>query len=358
MKPSRIFSFSFLFVIAIQIFFGTTFTNVARLVIMLEKIDPSLHSVKIQLVSPEKKQEIREWQKGDNKIEFFLAREGTYTVRIQAVSLDGETNLMLTTLHVIQGKRFLITVSPGKSLSIDEASLEQRVPRDGLVAEYLFDGNADDTSGNQNHGELRAPKWYSPPFLTNGRKEVPKTAYYFPGREEINVMGPYIDCGNGPSITNIQDKLTVSLWIKPSVLRTRNLQIIGRQSNPLLGGWGIWINMDGKLLFNLSKDGETVELWNDKVQLTTNRFYHIVAMYDRKKGVASVYINNKKQTWENLFYSLTYPLTPNRIVFHEDHLMIGGFWGCGISYFEGIIDDVRIYNRILTDEEVEALYRE
>lgn len=227
-----------------------------------------------------------------------------------------------------------------------------------LVAEYLFDGNANDSSGNKNDGVLRAPKWYSPPFLTNGRKGIPQTAYYFPGREEINVMGPHIDCGNGPSITNIQDELTVSLWIKPAVLRTRNLQIIGRESNPLLGGWGIWINMDGKLLFNLSKDGEAVELWNSKVQLTTDRFYHIVAMYDRKKGVASVYIDNKKQTWENLFYSLTYPVTPNSIVFHEDHLMIGGFWGCGISYFEGIIDDVRIYNRILTDEEVEALYRE
>lgn len=28
------------------------------------------------------------------------------------------------------------------------------VPRDGLVAEYLFDGNANDSSGNGNHGDV------------------------------------------------------------------------------------------------------------------------------------------------------------------------------------------------------------
>lgn len=355
----QLYIFFCLFVVAVQMFFGTTFSNAAKVVVLLEKLDPSFQLIEMRLISPEKKEEKRVWQKGNSyEIEFFPSTEGRYIVRIEAISSNRETNLMLTTLMVKQGKQFFIRVSPGKYLSIVDSLLERKIPREGLVAEYLFDGNANDTSGNKNDGVLRAPKWYSPPFLTNGRKGIPQTAYYFPGREEINVMGPHIDCGNGPSITNIQDELTVSLWIKPAVLRTRNLQIIGRESNPLLGGWGIWINMDGKLLFNLSKDGEAVELWNSKVQLTTDRFYHIVAMYDRKKGVASVYIDNKKQTWENLFYSLTYLLTPNSIVFHEDHLMIGGFWGCGISYFEGIIDDVRIYNRILTDEEVEALYRE
>ena len=38
------------------------------------------------------------------------------------------------------------------SIDLDNNDNSSIVPRDGLVAEYLFNGNANDTSGNNHHG--------------------------------------------------------------------------------------------------------------------------------------------------------------------------------------------------------------
>ena len=74
-----------------------------------------------------------------------------------------------------------------------------QIPKDGLVAHYPFNGNANDMSGNGNHGIIYGAT------LTTDRCEKPNSAYYFDGKSYIRV--PY-----SPSLNSHTNELTVSFW--------------------------------------------------------------------------------------------------------------------------------------------------
>ena len=75
------------------------------------------------------------------------------------------------------------------------------VQSNGLVAYYPFDGNADDASGNENHGTV----YEAGP--TTDRFDSPNSAYEFDGIDD------YIDIGNDASL-NISSKITIRLLWK------------------------------------------------------------------------------------------------------------------------------------------------
>ncbi|MBF0232848.1 MAG: hypothetical protein HQK65_07400 [Desulfamplus sp.] len=56
------------------------------------------------------------------------------------------------------------------------------VPRDGLVAEYLFGGNANDSSGNGNHGAVNGAT------LTTDRFGNSNSAYNFDGVNDYCIV--------------------------------------------------------------------------------------------------------------------------------------------------------------------------
>ncbi len=81
--------------------------------------------------------------------------------------------------------------------------------------------------------------------------------------------------------------------------------------------------------------------------LNTNIWYHFAATF--VSGNSKIYLNgalNNSSTWG----ITTLPLASARI------LRIGENQPGGDEYFNGIIDEVRIYNRALSDQEIKALY--
>ncbi|MBK9149315.1 MAG: hypothetical protein IPM12_16040 [Flavobacteriales bacterium] len=77
--------------------------------------------------------------------------------------------------------------------------LPSYVPTTGLEAWYPLNGNADDLSGNGNHGSEYNTT------LTTDRDGVANAAYSFNG------VNSYIDCYNFQAVVNIP-QLTVSAW--------------------------------------------------------------------------------------------------------------------------------------------------
>ena len=81
------------------------------------------------------------------------------------------------------------------------------ITRDGLIAEYLFNGNADDTGGSGFHG------------LVNGatpgpdRFGTPNSAYTFDGKDDYIIVSP------PPRLTNVA--LTVSVWARCDASKQR-----------------------------------------------------------------------------------------------------------------------------------------
>ena len=87
----------------------------------------------------------------------------------------------------------LFALALGVNLS---AQVPDYVPIDGLVAWYPFNGNANDESGNGNHGIIDGP------LLTANRFGNYESAFEFEDNGQIQISLTEIAIGNGPTTIN------------------------------------------------------------------------------------------------------------------------------------------------------------
>ena len=225
------------------------------------------------------------------------------------------------------------------------------IPTEGLVAHFPFDNNAQDYSDNQNHAS------YINGNPTTNRNDEADKALLFDGEDEYVEIPPqdYLSIAN-------TGQLTISVWIRPDV-----------NDFPGSSGTTGYVNLLGK--------GEGGGSWeyafriNNKAASQTNRittyahnfagggsstyvqeafepyeWMHIVVVYNYLENTIQVY-KNGKFVRQNTNYSSTYApgigTAPLRIATRNFS-----------TYFTGAFDDLRIYNRPLTDLEIGTLYNE
>lgn len=211
-------------------------------------------------------------------------------------------------------------------------------PLDGLVAYYPFTGNAQDQSGGSNDGILHNVIPASDRF---GNMD---SAYRFDANSYIEI--PYnqsFDFGTGD--------FTLSAWIKTS----GDGWIITRGYEDKDGERGYLLNIIGGSLgfYNLSIGGPGGIGVSIPV-LKDNAWHHIAAVRDEYK--LKLYFDGELAGSSNygaygIDYSSSHPLYIGAIVYYS-----GDTAASKNTTFDGMIDDVSIYNRALTDAEIEELY--
>jgi hypothetical protein len=220
---------------------------------------------------------------------------------------------------------------------------EQGVPEDtwtrGLVAAYNFDEGSGDTlynaaaTGSVNDGTLmNNPTW------TTGAPagDSPSHALEFDGTDD------YVDCGNDSSL-DITDAITIEAWVKPAVVETGDVQrsIVTKRYN----GQESWqfVIWQGKIYYSFWTGGVNTETQGVTV-LSSNTWYHLVIIYDGAN--VRLYLNAVQDK--------VLPHTGDIDVKTGD-INIGVF-NSDTDYFNGAIDEVKIYNRALSAEEVRYHY--
>ncbi|MDM8560812.1 LamG domain-containing protein [Candidatus Parabeggiatoa sp. HSG14] len=196
----------------------------------------------------------------------------------------------------------------------------------GLVAYYPFDGNANDESGNGNHGENHGAT------LVKGKFGK---AYSFNGKDSRIKL----------SASAIQGtELTINVWVNPRNIDGETL-ISGAnrsESNEYL----IYV-MAGKLkLYNRHRNESVSFTIND------NQWHNLTVV--TKIDQTSFYIDGLLK--ETLKFSLEAPLKIEGLWLGGDQDVLNGGWQTG-DQFDGVIDELRIYNRVLSDFEIRNLYR-
>lgn len=234
---------------------------------------------------------------------------------------------------------FFLLVSPFCSAQIN---LEK-----GLQAYYPFNGNANDESGNKNHPV------FNNATITTDRLGNKNSAYHFNG------VYQYMRIPNHPSI-NFQDKITLSLWVRPTGFYydiCHASQLIskgGGNYNPgnyalrfddalYTAGSGCNGSLCDTLHQNFRGTGTVLSPYGGEF-IKKNQWYNVLYTNDGK--TAKLYVNCE------LKYSVVFPetFTNNEDLFFgksDDSLF--PFW------LNGDLDDIRIYNRALTDEEITFL---
>ena len=216
----------------------------------------------------------------------------------------------------------------------------------GLVAWYPFDGNASDMSGNGNDGTVYGAT------LGEDRNGEAGKAYEFDG------VNDWIDLNN----KLITENFTLSLWTQIDLNHTvesdeqgvvlhsayyngRGLITFYRAEDYLSLPEGLEFRFHtGTSLSNQKTsydEGEITDFgnWNNLVITHTNGAvtYFYNSSLAKSVSVSSFVVTN------------SYPYTNNGETIGK------ASWSNG-SYFKGSIDDVRIYNRALSEAEVQALY--
>lgn len=197
---------------------------------------------------------------------------------------------------------------------------------DMIVANYPFTGNANDISGNENHGILKRDAKISGGILI------------------LDGTNDYVNIPNSQELK--LNAHTISVWINPEANPTVKMaRIVGKGDRESLRNYGLWREEDGDILYQLRGKGYWCNFWkNNKPELNIQAdsgWNQIVGVYDGDIG--KVYINGEE------VYSGTCELAP---VVNNDPLQISHK---NTKYaYRGKIDNVKIWNYALTSEEVKV----
>jgi len=197
---------------------------------------------------------------------------------------------------------------------------------EGLVAEWMFEegeGNVvRDTSDNNNNGILHSePQWV---------EDGIGTAMRFDGIDD------YIDCGTTATI-DLTETVSLEAWVKPEKPST---------GEPLIAGKGIYsygLTWSGSDIYFYVSDGS----WKALSPLPLRQWSHVVGTYDGKRML--LYINGEPTSG----FVMPKPNTP--IKSRGSSAMIGRL---AKAYYCGTVDNVRIYNRPLSQKEVSSHYEQ
>jgi hypothetical protein len=213
--------------------------------------------------------------------------------------------------------------------------------QNGLIAYYPFDGNANEVIGNSNSGAVFGA------ILTSDRFGNANSAYFFDGSSYITVN----------DFTLPLAQVSYSVWVKAST----NAPTIFAQD--IISKHQTFADIE--VLIRQKTDGRYDAQWNingtyypstDPSNTASqgvfiprvNCFDLLTLTYDGTQ--IKFYVNGSLISSVNATRSITtnsLPLSIGRLA---------GAPGSSYEYYNGTIDDIRIYNRALSDLEIAALY--
>jgi hypothetical protein len=282
-----------------------------------------------------------------------------------ALTVEKVTRLHLAGKRYEEAKAILWIKEHPKALTIPPQYAEalrrvcKSVLEDGLVAYYPFNGNADDESGNGNHGTVHGAT------LTTDRDGNDRSAYRFDGSEDAIILGDVLDdVFAGPD-----KKFSIDFWTKINELPDDVQAVfIGKMGDSAVGPedqrqFTVSLWPDGYLVFHYraSLSAPRAKLVRADPPLDTGVWYHIAVVYngsvDTNDGLdrVSIYVNGVSQATS--LVGAEAPL--GDIQDGLANLAIGAAVASNLDIgypFNGLIDDVRIFDRALSASEIKAIH--
>lgn len=253
----------------------------------------------------------------------LIVEKSGYTIFEEAFTIDSLKQHDGTTIH----GSLEVVLEPNADLT------------SGLIAHYPFNGNANDESENTNDGTVYGA------ILTNDRNGNASSAYNFDGIDD------FINLGNSTIFDfSLYEEFTLSVWIESN---RENVDV----GETIIGKYDSYSDERGFQLsfiptdqvgFTTFKNG-TLDEYN-RVSSTMLTDWSQLTI-TKKNDALKLYVNGELVDER----AMTFPIHSTPSVDME----IGATHRTGISEnlnFEGSIDDIRIYNRAFTAEEVQTLH--
>ena len=208
----------------------------------------------------------------------------------------------------------------------------------GLVAQYTFQSDGTDIKG-ANNATLFGTTAFAPGKVGN--------ALQFDGTSTYAkaFASSSLNVGKGSG-------LTIEAWIKVNDVNSGFHAITDWGSGINGASFYVW---QGRLNINLLDTGGNNHFFfsDPNLPLTPNVYHHVAATYDKASGIAVIYIDGVNSGSQNFGGNFTISTASN--------FNIGRPQQAGLSpdgapdFFAGAIDELSVYNRGLSSEEIQSI---
>jgi Concanavalin A-like lectin/glucanases superfamily len=217
--------------------------------------------------------------------------------------------------------------------------------QDSLIAWYPFNGNPNDASGNGNNG------------TANSITFVPDRFGNSNSAANFSYTNSYIDVHSSNSL-NFPNTVSISLWVNKRTQRQEYTGILCKGRDNGENFYVGYSEVNKYYYAGINNGGSWHSFGTVSTFPDTGRWQHLVAVISAST-TPTIYINGQiyQGEWKNgaspwVLSSL--PTTDSSMRIGRGSDGVGGTLEC----FNGAIDDIRIYSRTLSAEEITALYQE
>ena len=216
------------------------------------------------------------------------------------------------------------------------AQVPSYVPTNGLVGYWPFNGNANDESGSGNNGTVNGAT------LTTDRFGVANKAYSFDG------VNDFIDLGVNPLINNLTQNYTFSFFILKNNFNSS--MVLGNIDPSIVGSWRILLRTTTNFESSFNNSPTWYSAYSSQNTITLNNWIHLVTVRDN--SFIKIYVNGILNSTTNVGL-----LNPN--TYPNAETKLGKHWVSidnNYEYINGKLDDLGVWNRSLSDCEIQDLY--
>lgn len=252
--------------------------------------------------------------------------------------------------YIITGKgntRVFIDVEGYGKTNTYILDIKRKVP--GIAAEWKLDEGTGhetvDSTGRKYKGAIQNAAWI---------KGISGKAVEFAGDSEHE---SYIDFGSGFDELFQKHDFSISLWVKPGSDKNKIedgcLLWYGDNMGTESKFWRILIKEGDRVFFHLQQALDTKNLTGSQYVTTPGgtvkkgEWNHIVCV--RRGDTLEIYVNGNIQAGQSFGYTIDLSGAADQLFACLDK-------AAKKTYYHGAIDEIRIYNYPLSQQEIEALY--
>ena len=231
----------------------------------------------------------------------------------------------------------------GNVSDLAELTISTTAPLDtgepGLVAHYPFDGNANDATPYQNHGVIGG----NPVFETASHAHGGGMNIRFDGMQD-SVLAPN-------AVQLLSDYTTVSFWIRVDGINVQDAEAYVLDFGHWDQRWKISLPQHRKIVWTTNSNNAQFPIFisdmdsGDGNELVAGFWWYVTMVHDGANDI--IYINGQEANRKPVLGKLN---TTARPLGFGNNPIDGG------QYFIGALDNVKIYNKALTDGEIATLY--
>lgn len=159
---------------------------------------------------------------------------------------------------------------------------------------------------------------------------------------------------------NKKNKLSIEVWVAPRCHEYNEgnnvTAIVNQHNEEKVEGFILGLRAFGVLSFKVAISGSWYEICCDKKTIPINKWSYITAVYNGELGFMELYINGNKASYlevpKNSFLT---PSTEDLIIGKSNNaIKLEGVYEVGC--YCGLMDELKIYNKALTSEEISNEY--